>query len=438
MKRLTLFASLLLGCLSSLCGQSEMNLIALKSVMQSDAYNPALFREQGLHFGLPSGAYNFFHTGPALEDLVNNTTQGSSLDISNLANELSGDNYLTSEFRFQTFKIKLNRPFWSIGFEQSINFNSNVTYPDDLILLYKDGNQQFIGQTVMIGPRATIYSYNSYALTLSYQLRGLSIGIRPKLLMGNYYGNTPRSSASLTTSDDIYQLTLDTDFQFDNVGILSFADGNLLNYQVGQLNQWRPFTKNPGGALDLGLDVRLSDRLNFAISGIDIGTIKWKDGIKSYVSNRIIEYDGATVEDIFMIDQLDINGALDSLRSIFDVSESSSEVSLSLPTRWFMMVGYAKDDAWNLALTGQYIKSSPYPVAIALVTSAQVQKWWTLGAAFGYRFGRLNAGLHTVLSFRRWRGFLTIDNVSNGINPLSSKNYQMNLGLSLHFGTSTN
>ena len=438
MNKFTILISFFIACSSMLIGQTEMSLLALKSVLQSDYYNPALFNEEGLHIGFPSAAYSFFHTGPALKDLISNTAEGPFVNINNVADELSGNNFLASEFRVQAMKLKYTRSDWSLGLEHSIYFSSHLSYPDNLVRLYQQGNQPFIGQSIMIAPQATIYSYSSYAGLLSYHIPWLSIAVRPKILMGSVFGNTQRSSASLSTSDDIYQLSLQTDFQFDNVGILSFDDANFLNYRIGRLNHWKPITKNVGSALDLGVDFKVSSHLNIAISALDIGSIKWKKDITSYISRGTTNYDGREIEDLFMVDQLNIQGALDSLDVIFDLTEQTSEVRFGLPARWFVMAQYSRDNHWNLAVVTQYIKAAEFPFSASIVASGLVQHWCKLGIALGYKFEQPNVGIHAILVSKRWQAFISLDNLLKGINPSSSNNYQMSLGLNLNLARSSN
>ena len=427
----SIYVPLLLLACSTLRGQGELTLPTLSHILESDRYNPALSsQEDGWYIGLPSFGYNAFHTGPGYRDLIQEQRDAPILQIQNLAKDLNGENELLTDFRLQTIKIKRKVGQWSYGFEHEIVFHAQIFYPDELIQLYVDGNQLWIGQTVDIAPSTSIYSYNNYAVPISFRNNKVSFGIRPRVLIGNQFGRTPRTEASIHTSEDFYQLTLTTDYVFENIGIIDFADANLLNYQIEDLQQWDFLSEHLGFGLDLGVNLDMSDQANFAFSISDLGYIKWK-GVRSFESQKVTEYAGVEIIDLFELGQIDLEGALDSLDAIFDVEVKEQEVRFELPLKWHTHFSYQLNEVWLMSTSFSYQASLLRPWNIGVAFTGEIQSNFYVGASLLNRYGDLALGLHSSLRWGRLTGFLISDQLLRGINPLKANHFSLRGGINV-------
>ncbi len=414
--------------------QGEISVTALRSLLQSDRYNPAHFHQDGIYFGAPSIMFNIFHTGTSLDRVLDRAAKDKPvLRVGNLLSNLKEKNILFSDFHFQSFKFKYGLEKWTFGFDHQIVFHSEFFYPDELIKLYVNGNQQYIGERIDIGLDAKLFGYNSYGINVSHSFPGFTLGIRPSILFGNYFGNTPKSKAIFTTSSDVYQLTLETDYQFENVGFLSFENANFLNYRFESLDRWKLFSKNIGIALDVGLDFPISDDFGFSISVGDIGFINWKDRVRSYHSNSLREYTGAEVNDLFNIDEIDITGTLDSLRSIFSLTERSDNIRFRLTSRWIASGYYQVTNSVivTLLVTGAH-ETFKSPVTLALVSSKEWNRWLSAGISWSNRHDSFNLGVHAIVKYKKLRGFLIADQVLHGVRWLGSKQFTIRAGVNYH------
>ena len=416
---------------SHLQAQGELTLPTLSHLLESDRYNPSISnQEEGWYFGLPSFGYNAFHTGPGYRNLIREQGSTPILQIQNLAKELNGENDLLTDFRLQTIKVKRKLGNWSFGFEHEIVFHAQMFYPDELIQLYVDGNQPWIGQSIDIAPSASIYSYNNYAFPVSYQEKKLSIGIRPRVLLGNQFGRTPQAEASIHTSEEFYQLTLTTDYIFENVGIVDFADANLLNYQIDDLRQWSFLSDHLGFAVDLGLQIDVSDQAKFAFSISDLGFIRWSD-VRSFQSKKVTEYGGFEVTDLFELGQIDLEDALDSLDAIFDVRVEDQEVQFSLPMKWHAHFSYQLNEIWRLSTSFTYQASLSRPWNIGVIFTGEIKDDFFVGTSILNRYGDLAVGLHSSLTWGRLTGFLISDQLLQGINPLQANHFNLRGGVNV-------
>ncbi len=413
--------------------QSELTLPTLDHLIESDRYNPALSdHSDGFYFGFPSGVYEAFHTGPGYRDLIDEQNGVPILNINRLAEDLVGDNQLVSAFRLQTFKLMLCTGNWVFGLEHEIVYEGQITYPDELVQLYVNGNQPWIGQSVDIGPNTRIYSYNNYAIPIAYHSRRFSLGLRPRLLVGNQFGQTPSTRATLHTSDEFYQLTLTTDYVFQNVGIIDFEDANLLNYEIDNLRHWSLLSGNLGLGVDAGLKWAVSDRAAWAISISDFAFLQWKD-VKTHTSNRVTEYAGIEVIELFEIGQVDLQQAIDSLDAIFDVQSDRGSVRFDLPLRWQSHFTYQLNDQWQLSTSFTYQSKLQRPWNIGVVITGELKTHWFVGTTVANRFGELATGLHSSLKWGRFNGFLIVDQLLKGLNPLRANHFSVRGGLNFAF-----
>ncbi|MCB0685431.1 MAG: hypothetical protein KDC53_02865 [Saprospiraceae bacterium] len=436
MRYLITFLTIMIS-LMCLRAQTELSVLGSSHLLQSDLYNPANFDNQGWHFALPSVLFDFYHTGPGYHDLIKSEKGNAVLKVSSLAPNLQDQNFLYSNLRIQTFKIKYGYDKWSFGFDHEIVFNSAITYPGDLVRLYLDGNQPFIGQTIDIAPTVHIASYNSYGFSISHQWSNFTFGIRPKILFGNHFGNS-LGSADLSTSDDVYQITLRTDYQFQNVGLLSFNDGNFLNYQVQSLDQWNFLSPNVGTSIDMGIKWNLSSKFTFQFSILDWGSITWKNA-ETYISQETTTYEGGVISDVFGTQTLTVDGTLDSLKTIFDLKVEQRPIHYELPVKWIGAINYQITPGIDLSLISVYQRLLDRPLVMGVQANILLAPQWKIGATVSNHHSQGNLGFIASWIRPKWIGFIATDQVLKGLNPLKSNHYNWRLGVNLHFkGTSFN
>jgi len=418
--------------------QPELYLLGAEDILQTDIYNPARFHQDGWHIALPSVLYNHYHTGPGYKALLETDSKNSPiLKVSALREGLQNENFLHTDFRIETIKLKYGHDRWSVGFDHEIIYHNDIAYSADLVKLYLEGNQQFIGQSIDIGPNGQIYSLNSYGFLISHKWPKVTLGLKPRLLFGQHFGNTPNSSAILTTSDDVYQLILNTDYRFDNVGVLQFEDANFLNYQLAALDRWNFTSPNSGVALDVGIQLRFSDIFRFSLSMIDWGSINWDRNVRSYESRQSTTYEGVEIQDLFNKQSISIAGLLDSLQSIFDLVEEQKSLTFKLPTKWIGVANYQMTPNFDLALITYYQYRLHQPLVLGLQATTRIWPEWKFGTSLSNRYGVINLGFNGSWIRPHWIGYFAMDQLLAGFDPLQANQFNVRLGLNIHLqGTS--
>ncbi len=403
----------------------------LQGLLIQDRYNPSLAdTARGLHWGIGSVSYNIFHTGPGYRDLIQSSGRGSVLLVSNLFKHLEDRNELATSLRWQTIKMHHAGPRWTFGFEHEIAFEAHTLYPRELVGLYVEGNQQWIGEDVQIAPSAMVLSYNSYGFPISRRFRKVSLGLRPRFLMGQQLGHTPRSSAVLYTDPDFYELTLNLDLQFENVGILNFDEANLLNYQTSDLSGWQFISSHPGFALDGGVQVALSKKMAVALSFSDLGFIRWSN-VTVYEADHLVQYTGAETVDLFEIESLNLNNAIDSLDQIFNVERTTGMQTRNLPVKFHFLGIYKLSRNASLAASLSHQQLLEQPVHASMIFSHRLGERVRFGTALSYRYGQLGLGLSGQWQFGRFTGFLVTDHLMAD-HPFRSNHFHLRIGLECH------
>ena len=241
------------------------------------------------------------------------------------------------------------------------------------------------------------------------------------------------------TSDDIYQLRLQTDynintstfaptFLFDSLGTVGveYTFDDILNFND-------IFTSNTGYAFDLGLTYQATEKLQLALSVIDIGQINWNDEVTQYRSNGTFEYDGLDISNIFQDDELDFEGTLDTLETIFNFKESSNDYTTKLPVKVYASATYQLNDRWQLG--GMYYSEhfrGRTNIAAAISANARVGKFFQLGASYAVRNETFaNVGLNVIATVGALQLYAVTDNIVGMVNPYDSENVNGRIGLNI-------
>ena len=205
-------------CISTLLSaQQELGLHFMRDVLQSGKTNPAFIPEENFIIGLPNGHYHFFHTSGSINDLLDTSRDTvSNINFGNWVNSLSGDNVLNTSIEVETVRLFYKLGKFALTLNHAAKLNTDFRYSDDYVRLLGEGNAQFAGDTVTFGPRIQLDAYHEIGLGLAYPiLKNLNVGVRAKFLSGIGSVATENSRVSLFTDDDIYQISIDSDYSLN-------------------------------------------------------------------------------------------------------------------------------------------------------------------------------------------------------------------------------
>ena len=439
MYRKLLFLIITIFTFQGLYAQQELGLHMMRSLGQAGKTNPAIAPKEKLFIGIPGAAFNYYHTAGAINDLLKKENGQNILDLDELIVQADPENDLNIDLELETIRLHYRLGKVSLSFNHAIKSNTFIHYPKTLPQLFWQGNGQFVGQEVNFGPEQQSSAYNEFGLGVALDLGKLSIGGRAKFLSGIGDVSTDREQASLHTSDDIYQLRLQTDY---NINTSTFAPTFLFDslgtvgveYSFDDILSFNDiFTSNTGYAFDLGLTYQLTEKLELAVSVIDLGQITWNDKVTQYRSTGSFEYDGLDISNIFQDDELDFGGTLDTLEQIFDFKESSNDYTTKLAGKVYASATYQLNDRWELG--GMYYSEhfrGRTNVAAAVSANTRIGKFVQLGASYAMRNESFaNVGLNVIATVGTFQLYAVTDNVIGMISPYDSENVNGRIGLNI-------
>ncbi len=441
-------ATLLLAILSiqSAQAQQELMLHSLSDVWHSNATNPAFFpAEKHFIIGLPGIGLDAAHSGEVrYKDIFVKDGDRTILDFSNALAKLDPTNTVNFEQRIETISLGIRLPgkIW-LQAGHANRLSGTVVYPKTLPSLIWDGNAQYIGQTVQIGLNAQIANWNEWSVGLAKDLGNLRLGLRGKYLSGTsaLLTDNDHQSASITTSNDIYQLTMNTDYGFHASSLISAIDTAGLGFDLvlGKI-KGKAFSKNTGYAFDIGAQYKVNDQITLDFSLLDLGgKIKWTEKANYFISQGEYQYDGVTLPGSAIIngsDSLDFTTKLDTLNDIFKFQKTAQDFETTLPLRAYLAGNYQLSKRWSFGLGAYLQKRAEEKATVAVGANARFQlfKWISLGAMYSVNErSAANLGFHLVLKPGPVQVYFASDNLFNAFSVKNNSAVNLRTGLSLIF-----
>ena len=410
--------------------QQELGTHFLTEMWQSTVTNPAFVSENKWSIALPSAHYNFQHQGGGLGDVLRTSNGQSVIDFGNFVDQLDANNSLHTQVNIPSLELAYKMGNLRLSLGHQTRFNARFDYPKTFAELIWNGNASFIGETVEFGPQLHLFSYSEIGLGAAYQLSNLTFGAKLKYLSGIGAIATHTHQASLHTSDDIYQLTLATDYEIQTSSFLEINDLQDFNFTINQdLSQL--FSSNTGFALDLGIRYQVNDKLELNASIIDLGRINWQNGTK-YHSQATDTYEGIDLTDFILNDSIEFDVKLDTLQDAFQFAESSTTFSTNLTSKIYLGGNYQFNERFEFGAVYLLEQSAiDTQHAFALSARAKLLKILTLGATYSTRYEQFdNLGVNFVTQLGPVQVFGITDNV---LGLLDGTDVNGRVGLNLVF-----
>jgi len=429
-----------------LSAQQELMLHSLPDVWHSTSTNPAFFPEnKHIAIGLPGIGLDAAHSGDvSYKDVFVKNGDRTVIDFTNALAKLDPSNTVFFEQRIETlsFGIRLPGKIW-LQAGHANRLSGSVTYPKTLPSLIWDGNAQYIGQTVDIALQTDISNWNEWSLGLAKGFGNLQVGVRGKYLTGTsaLLSDYNRQKATITTSEDIYQLSLATNYAFYASSIISAFDTAGLGFDLtlGEL-KGKAFSKNTGFAFDLGIQYKINEKITLDLAVLDLaGKITWKEQSNYFASEGEYQYDGVSLPGADIIngsDSLDFSTKLDTLNDIFKFQKTAQEFQTTLPLRAYLGGNYAFSKRWSFGLGAYFQKREEENATVAVGANARWKplKWFSLGAMYSVNErSAANLGFHLVLKPGPVQVYFASDNLLNAFSVKSSPAVNLRTGLSLIF-----
>ncbi len=440
MQKILLFLFVITSFTTTALAQEDLATHFMRHTWQASRTNPAFFPDYKFVAGLP-GVYNtLLVTNVTYGDLIATNLEGQQvLNIDQAIDKLGADNVLRNNLDIETISLgfRLGKAALSLG--HTLRFNAFMNYPKTMPQLIWQGNAQFIGQEVDFGPDVDLYGYQEFALGLAVDITpNFTVGGRAKLLAGVGSISSERTGLRLRTDSDIYQLELNADYYVNSAGSLKYDgfDELTVAFDYGRFDADKLLTGNTGFAFDLGVRLRLGEKLELAASALDIGRINWEEDVTNYSLNGAFEYKGLDLAQNIFEDTVTAGSILDTLREIYQVESASIAYSTTLPARYYLSGMYRLNGKWSFGGLF-YLENYREEVntAIAVGSNMNVLPFLNVGATYAFRSERLdNLGLNATVQLGPAQIMAATDNIITAFRPEDSHSANLRLGLNVLLG----
>jgi hypothetical protein len=415
--------------------QQELGLHFMDGLWQRQKTNPAFAKGDQLVIGLPSLYSNLGLPG-SYNELVYRTEDDRKLIDGDRLIELSGeDNNILIHREIETFSVGVPIGEYFLSVSHAGKEYKYWNYSKQTLELLWQGNAAFVGQTVPLEADMHVTYYHEFALGLSRDFGNVRVGTRVKALTGGGDISTERTGLSLYTDDDIYQLSLNSDYRMNTAGRLRVDTLQKAKFSVAPYRVQDAFLNNPGWAIDLGVDWKVNEQLNLSLSVLDIGQIRWKDNVNNLSSNESIQYEGLIFNNLLRLDSLNFEQVLDTIEQVFTLDSDQESYTTRLPVKFYLGASYQLNEKWRLnALAySEFLRDEVFP-SVALGAQYKAASWLILGASYAWRNDRFdNIGINGVATFGPVQIYGATDTFLAPFTPLQVANGNNRVGVNVLF-----
>ena len=414
----------LLSCLflivSSLKAQEELSLFFHPDVVQSGLLQPAYETCSNVAIGIGSSYLHLDFRGPKLKNFSIQNAFLAGLASSAVNTYLSTD----ASFNYYDVGFKYKDWFFRTGYNANTNLYFNLS--PDFAKLFVQGNGNNVGKKLDFGPdlflRQTAELYIGASLPIYEFYR---LGVNLKFISGNFDISTPKSELSLTTGDEIYELTLENDYLLN-------ASYNSLEFSIREFIPFSsPFQDNMGVSADFGFQF-LSEKWDVSASLLDVGFIRWRSNVVNVRGEGEYTFNGFKFSEI-TIDTLQQLG--DTLLTVFNVDVSNNAYSTFAPLK--IVVGgeyHINKVHLGAVLYGEW-KQNRFIPALGVNVRRRIRDFWDIGASYSIKNGTYsNLGLSSVMNLGPFQFYALSDNVIGPFLPSTSRKFNLRIGINLQFG----
>jgi hypothetical protein len=398
--------------------QYDQTIYNLPTVIQKNQANPAFIPKMKYHFGVPglSSMYaGFGNSGFSYSQVF--TRRGDDSLIFNsteLLNALGTKNnfHVNVSEQWLNAGYKWNEYYFSLSVSDIVDVNLN--YPKELVQFAVKGNGDYIGKTADFGGTSLRYlHYREYAFGAAMEVdKKLNVGAKVKFLFGKSGINTKNLDAKITTTENTFALTTESNILINSSMPKSWYDGG--GEDVSN-KKYLFYTGNFGLAFDMGASYKYDSKISFSASVIDLGYIQFERFTKNFANDNVTwTFEGIDLWNFEGIDSTEVDNKItaigDSLMDKFKLTTESSKFKTMLTAKIYLAGNYKLsqkedlgivlrseiyDKVWRPAFTASYsYKVNDKFAAMASYTIAS-RAYFNIGLGMVYNWAPIQVYLTT-------------------------------------------
>lgn len=425
---------------STAFSQQSRTLFFMHNVPQASYVNPAVQPACKYYIGVPllSSVYlNASSTGFAYNDFV-------ELNPQSLLKGLHGVDYLSAEAHVNLLAFGYKHKDLYFSFNIAEKVDAKAFFPESLVDLAVDGNEQFIGRSIATrGIGANLTHLREYSLGISQQVSPYySWGIKGKLLFGKANITTRPRPFIFTTNENSYDLFAEWGFQVNSsvpLNVNKLPNGQVDGIALGSIDpvSYLLNGSNYGFALDYGF-IYESNPITWSASILDLGAIYWQSDARRFTNSGSFAFSGVNVNDILNTNDFLIT-LEDSLQNQLRVREAPNKYMSILPVKLNVGATYPILPKINagLLLRTEFYPRRPVP-SLTLSLNTQRTQWFFASVNYSIMNGSYaNVGIGLGLRVGSLGVHMLSDNVLAFIKPQTTHTANFRFGLDFVFGCSS-
>lgn len=428
-------------------GQQYNTIYWLQGIPQASYSNPALMPQPRFYFGMPAissvygGAGN---SGFAFRDLLRKDALDNFYwDVDYMLGRLKNQNILDMNVQADILSFGFRAKQAYLSFNISEKLTTRLAYPKDLITLMANGNDYFreAGRPGNFSGLGVDFAhYREFGLSYARQFGDrISAGIRLKALQGMAVIGFEQSNIQMVTDPINYNLLVNADLLVNISSPVSLIPIDSLNSNFTfefDAADYLSNTKNLGGAIDIGLAFKVTDKLTIAFSAIDLGMINWTGGTENFSLKGEFEFEGLNLASLINDNGSGSQNLLDSIRRIFDIEETTRNFSTTLPAKFYLSAAFDLSPRHKIALLSktEFYKAQLHP---SFTVSYNVRPIHAFSLALSYsviHFNYHNFGAGFNLNLGPLQLYAVSNNLFGAVQPHTAQAANLHLGLNWVFG----
>jgi|GEM_PF-7000882 len=430
------------GILNTTLAQHNSVMNLFPELQQSGFYaNPAYHPQCKTAISMPVlghlnlGAYN---TGLQLNRLV---AENPDYSIDQAANDLEDINFIGSTFNVSHAMtgFRVGKAWLRTGVSENIYLQFD--YPRELFRMVMGGLDVYDfsnGPVSISGTGVQFMHYRSLDFGVSLPLfeEKLNIGINARYING--LGALWTKESNLTALVDTASNTIALDGRFDmySSGTLTFLEEDLdfLPAATYLFNK-----QNHGAAVDLGLQLKLTEKLSVSAAVNNVGVIGWRSRNANYQTDSLnLVFSEPDVDEISENEgeQTDyFTATLDSLNRVFGQLKNTDRFNMPLPVNFNATAAYQLNEKYSVhvqMMAQRYFNE--FYSNIGAGFKAKPAKWVALlPTATLWNMKDLNFGIGIILKPGPVQFSFFFDNLYGLISPDAQRNASAGMGINFVF-----
>ena len=449
LKKIFLFVLLACICLPAL-SQDGNPLSFLNGVSQSSKVNPAFQNKtEKLVLGLPfiSGLNLNWKANFAMEYF---TSDQFDFDFQKFYDSLNepGNAFSTAEIPLIYLSVRKKKKNYSFSVTEKVI--GTGTFDNEIMNFAAQGLQPYYNNNEQLGPNtAKSQYYREIALGYSNEIaKGLTIGIRPKLLSNRFYYNTNNISIDVTTNNEIEQLVLTPTGQSTISGPVKIAT-NEENNAITVKPDIKPSDyffkfKNMGAGIDIGLSYQIDKQTEVALSVIDIEFASIKAETYNLEFTEALHYNGNRLYQSsdpdapnYWSPEYAMRVMADSIPFLLTENDPGKRKINTLPLKINAQIKRTLSNKLQLGVANQftYYKNYTNNYLTGFLHSTIGQNIEASSSLSLYNINKVMLGLGCSYTGNFFQFYLSTNNILELIQPSSAKNLNLWFGVNFLFST---